>query len=163
MYWAVSFAVLQVQRALGTIFTLFIIRIIIINLLSPLRLHTVSSIQIPESTNRYNSMLPSVYVSPLKLYLATKISLHGISGPPFLAITWKFAFLLSSHLSIIKCNAKMCSCCKHVCCKYTVKSNVNGRQFSVLTNSDLDWGILRKILKHELELIWIKLYPQPEE
>ena len=83
MYWAVSFAVLQVQRALRTIFTLFKIRIIIINLLSPLRLHTISSIQIPQSTNRYNSMLPSVYVSPLKLYLATKIDLHGISGSAF--------------------------------------------------------------------------------
>ena len=30
-------------------------------------------------TNRYNSMLPSVYVSPLKLHSATKINLHGVS------------------------------------------------------------------------------------
>ena len=43
-------------------------------LLSPLRLHSASSIQIPQSTNRYNSMLPSVYVSPLKLHPATKIN-----------------------------------------------------------------------------------------
>ena len=48
-------------------------------LLSPLRLHSAPSIQIPQSTNRYNSMLPSVYVSPLKLYSATKINLHGVS------------------------------------------------------------------------------------
>ena len=48
-------------------------------LLSPLRLHSASSIQIPQSTKRYNSMLPSVYVSPLKLYSATKINLHGVS------------------------------------------------------------------------------------
>ena len=47
-------------------------------LLSPLQLHSASSIQIPQS-NRYNSMLPSVYVSPLKLHLATKINLHGVS------------------------------------------------------------------------------------
>ena len=40
-------------------------------LLSPLRLHSASSIQIPQSTNRYNFMLPSVYVSPLNL--------HGVS------------------------------------------------------------------------------------
>ena len=40
--------------------------------------------------------------------------------------------------SISKCNAKRCSCCKHLCCKSTIKSNVNGRQFSVITNSDLD-------------------------
>ena len=48
-------------------------------LLSPLWLHSASSIQIPKSTNRYNSMLPSVYVSPLKLHSATKINLHGVS------------------------------------------------------------------------------------
>ena len=48
-------------------------------LLSPLRLHSASSIQIPQSTNRYNFMLPSVYVSPLKLHSATKINLHGVS------------------------------------------------------------------------------------
>ena len=41
--------------------------------------------------------------------------------------------------SIYKCNAKMCNCCKHLCCKSTIKSYVNGRQFSVITNSDLDW------------------------
>ena len=40
--------------------------------------------------------------------------------------------------SISKCNAKRCSCCKHLCCKSTIKSNVNGRQFSVITNSDLN-------------------------
>ena len=49
-------------------------------LLSLLRLHSASSIQIPQSTNRYNSTLPTVYVSPLKLYSASKINLHGISG-----------------------------------------------------------------------------------
>ena len=43
------------------------------------RLHSASSIQIPQSTNRYNSMLPSVYVSPLKLHSATKNNLHGVS------------------------------------------------------------------------------------
>ena len=48
-------------------------------LLSSLRLHSASSKQIPQSTNRYNSMLPSVYVSTLKLHSATKINLHGVS------------------------------------------------------------------------------------
>ena len=42
--------------------------------------------------------------------------------------------------SVSKCNAKRCSCCKiyvvnHIHC---IKSNVNGRQLSVSTNSDLD-------------------------
>ena len=48
-------------------------------LLSPLQLHSASSIQIPQSTNRYSSMLSSVYVSPLKLHSATKINSHGVS------------------------------------------------------------------------------------
>ena len=46
---------------------------------SHFQLHSASSMQIPHSTNRYNFMLPSVYVSPLKLHLATKINLHGVS------------------------------------------------------------------------------------
>ena len=48
-------------------------------LLSPLWLHSTSSIQIPQSTYRYNSLLPSVYISSLKLHLVTKINLHGVS------------------------------------------------------------------------------------
>ena len=43
-------------------------------------IHSASSIQIPQSTYRYSSMLPPVYVSPLKLHSATKINLHGVSG-----------------------------------------------------------------------------------
>ena len=41
--------------------------------------------------------------------------------------------------SISKCNAKRCSYCKHSCWKSTIKSNVNGRQFSLVKNSDLNW------------------------
>ena len=123
-------------------------------LLSPLRLHSASTIQIPNSTNRYNSMLPSVYVSPLKLHLATKINLHGVSDYVLLRNHLKVRLshpkspvLRDSrskyrrsvvYPSISKCNAKRCSCCKHLCCKSTIKSNVNGRQFSVTTNFDLD-------------------------
>ena len=39
---------------------------------------------------------------------------------------------------ISKCNAKRCSCCKHLCCKSTIKSNVNGGQLSEISYSDLD-------------------------
>ena len=52
-------------------------------LLSPLRLHSASSIQIPQSTNRYISMLLSVYVSPLKRHSATKINFRGVSDSAF--------------------------------------------------------------------------------
>ena len=123
-------------------------------LLSPLRLHSASSIQIPQSTNRYNFMLPSVYISPLKLHSATKINLQGVSDSAHFRnhlkvrlLPLKSPVLTSSrskyrrsvvYPSISKCNAKRCSCCKHLCCKSTIKSNVNGRQFSVITFSDLD-------------------------
>ena len=40
--------------------------------------------------------------------------------------------------SISKCNAKRCNCCKHLRTKTTVTSSVNGRQFSVINNSELD-------------------------
>ena len=88
-----------------------------------------------KTTRRY-SMLPSVYVSPLKLHSATKINLHGVSV---------FALLknyLNVHISPLKSpvlrncrskyrrsvmyssiseyNAKRCSCCKHLCCKSTI-------------------------------------------
>ena len=97
-------------------------------------------------------MLPSVYVSPLKLHSATKINLRGVSDSALFRNHLKVRLsplkspvLRSSRSkyrrSVVypsKCNAKRCSCCKHLYCKSTIKSNVNGRQFSVITNSDLD-------------------------
>ena len=41
--------------------------------------------------------------------------------------------------SISKCNARRCNCCMHLCTNSTVTSSVNGRKFSVINNSDLDW------------------------
>ena len=100
-------------------------------------------------------MFPSVYISPLKLHLATKINLHRVSDSALsrnhlivCLSPLKSPVLRNSrskynrsvvYLSMTKCNAKRCSCCKHLYCKSTIKSNVNGRQFSVITNSDLDW------------------------
>ena len=123
-------------------------------LLLPLRLHSSSSIQIPQSTNRYNSMLPSVYFSPLKLHSATKINLHGVSDsalfrnhlkvrlsplkPPVLRNSRSKYKRSVVYPSISKCNAKRCSCRKHLFCKSTIKSNINGRHCSVIINSDLD-------------------------
>ena len=108
--------------------------------------------QIPQSTNRY--MLPSVNVSHLKLHSTTKVNLHGVSNSalfrnhlkvclsplksPVLR-TYRNEYRRSVvYLSMSKCNAKRCSCCKHLCCKSTIQFNVNGRHFSVITNSDLD-------------------------
>ena len=123
-------------------------------LLSPLWLHSASSIQNPHSAIIYNSMLLSVYLSPLKLHSVTKINLHGVSDSTLFGnhlkvplSPLKSPLLWNSrskyrrsvvYLSISKCNAKRCNCCKHLCCKSTIKSNVNGRHFSIITNSDLD-------------------------
>ena len=66
-------------------------------LLFPLRLHSASSIQIPQSTNRYNSMLPSVYC-----HSATKINLHGVSEPALFRNHLKvrlFVWCLTTHQS----------------------------------------------------------------
>ena len=41
-------------------------------------------------------MLPSVYVSPLKLHSATEINLHGVSGSALFRN--QFVFLILSHL-----------------------------------------------------------------
>ena len=117
-------------------------------LLFPLQFHSASSIQIPQSTNRCNSLLPSVYGLPLKLHPATKINLHGVSDSALFRnhLKVRLSSLKSPVLrtsrskyrrsvvysSISKCNAKWCSCCKHLCCKSTIKSTVNGRQFSVI-------------------------------
>ena len=48
--------------------------------ISPLRLRSASSVQIPYSTNRFKSLLPSVKVTPLKRHTASSINLHGASN-----------------------------------------------------------------------------------
>ena len=92
-----------------------------------------------------------LFTSPLKI---TKINFHGVSDSALFRdhLKVRLSPLKSSvrrnsrskyrrsvvYPSISKCNAKRCSCCKHLCCKSIIKSNVNGRQFSAITNSDLD-------------------------
>ena len=104
--------------------------------------------------NRKLDTIRPVYVSPLKLHSVTKINLHGVSDSALLRnhLKVRLSPLKSPVLrnssskyrrsvvypSISKCSAKRCSCCKHLCCKSTIKSNVNVRQFSVITNTDLD-------------------------
>ena len=48
--------------------------------ISPIRLHSASSLQIPRSTARFNSLLPTVNVSPLKLHSVSSINLYGASN-----------------------------------------------------------------------------------
>ena len=37
-----------------------------------------------------------------------------------------------------KCNAKRCVCCTHLCTRTTITSSVNGGQFSIMNNNDMD-------------------------
>ena len=48
--------------------------------ISPIRLHSASSLQIPRSTARFNSLLPTFNVSPLKLHSVSSINLYGASN-----------------------------------------------------------------------------------
>ena len=122
--------------------------------ISPIRLHSASSLQIPRSTARFNSLLPTVKVSPLKLHSVSSINLYGASNynifsnhlrirlsPIKSPILLKYKNLYkrnSMYLNISKCNAKSCTCCNHLICRSTIISSVNHRQFSVVNNSDLD-------------------------
>ena len=46
----------------------------------PIRLYSASSLQIPRSTARFKSLLPTVNVSPLKLHCVSSINLYGASN-----------------------------------------------------------------------------------
>ena len=122
--------------------------------ISPIRLHSASSLQIPRSTARFNSLLPTVNVSPLKLHSVSSINLYGASNynifsnhlkirlfpikSPIL-LKYKNSYKRNSmYPNISKCTAKICTCCNHLICRSTIISSVNHRQFSVVNNSDLD-------------------------
>ena len=124
--------------------------------ISPLTLHSVSSVHILYSTNRFKSFFPSVMVTPLTYHSASSINLHGASNnnifhnrlrirlspmkSPILR-KYKNPYKRSGmYPSISKCNAKCCIFCKYLNCKSTIVSNVNNRQFSVVNDSDLDWN-----------------------
>ena len=48
--------------------------------ISHIRLHSASSLQIPRSSARFNSLLPTINVSPLKLHSVSSINLYGASN-----------------------------------------------------------------------------------
>ena len=48
--------------------------------ISPLRLHYASSVQIPSSTRKFNTMLPSIKIRPLNILSASSVNLHGITN-----------------------------------------------------------------------------------
>ena len=106
------------------------------------------------STRKFNTMLPSIKIRPLNILSASSVNLHGITNSnvfhnnlrirlsplksPILRKYTNPFKRCGMYPSISKCNAKRCKCCKHLSTKSTVTSSVNGRQFSIINNSDLD-------------------------
>ena len=122
--------------------------------ISPLRLHSASSVQIPSSTRKFNITLPSIKIRPLNTLSGFAVNLHGTTNSnvfhnnlsirlsplksPILRKCTNLFKRCGMYPSISKCNAKRCKCCKYLSTKYTVTSSVNGRQFSVINNLELD-------------------------
>ena len=122
--------------------------------LTPLRLHSASSLRIPNSINNFRTLIPALRLRPLNLLSASSVNLHGSANtsifhnnlrvmlsPLKSPVLRKYSNPFKRpgmYPSILKCNAKRCNCCMHLCTNSTVTSSVNGRKFSVVNNSDLD-------------------------
>ena len=108
---------------------------------SRIRLHSASSLQIPSSAARFNSLLPTVNVSPLKLQSVSSINLYGASiynifrnhlrirlspiKSPIL-LKYKNPYKRNSmYPNISKCNAKSSTCCNHLICQSTIVNYSN--------------------------------------
>ena len=122
--------------------------------LTPIRLHSVSSVRIPHSVNDFKSFLSFVRIRPSNLYFTSKINLHGLSNfnilrnnsfirlsPTRSPIRQKYSNPFKRpgmYPNVSKCNANRCNCCVYLCNTSTITSSVNGRTFSVINNSELD-------------------------
>ena len=108
--------------------------------LTPLRLHSASSVRIPNSINNFRTLIPAVRLRPLNLLSASSVNLHGLANTSIFHNNLRVMLspLKSPVLRISECNAKRYHCCIHLCTNSTVTSSVNGRKFSVVNNSDLD-------------------------
>ena len=122
--------------------------------LTPLRLHSASSVRIPNSSNNFRTLILTVRLRPLNLLSVSSVNLHGLANtnifhnnlqvmlsPLKSPVLRKYSNPFKRprmYPSISKCNAKMCNCCMHLCTNSTVTSSVNGRKFSVVNDSDLD-------------------------
>ena len=121
-------------------------------IVSPLRLHSTSSVQILRFTHNFRTIIPSM--RHLNLFSASSIILQGAANTNVFRsyLRVRLSPLKSQILrkyinqfkrremysSISKCNATRCSCWKHLGVISTVTSSVNGRQFSVIKSTDLD-------------------------
>ena len=122
--------------------------------LTPLRLHSASSVRIPNSINNFRTLILAVRLRALNLLSASSVNRHDLANTsifhnnlrvmlsplksPVLRNFFNPFKRPGMYPSITKCNAKRCNCCMHLCTNSTVTSSVNGRKFLVVNNSDLD-------------------------
>ena len=122
--------------------------------LTPLRLHSASSVRIPNFISNFRILIPAVRFRPLNLLSASSVNFHGLSNtsifhnnlrvnlsPLKSRVLGKYSNpvkRLGMYPSSSNSNAKRCHCCMHLCTNSTVTSSMNGRKFSVVNNSDLD-------------------------
>lgn len=92
-------------------------------LITPLKLGSVTRIKCPVNCRNFNTLVPTVRVPVLK-----NISIH--SDPSDVPAN-------RAYPEIRKCGSNRCSTCYHFLGSYTIKSNVNGRNFNVQSKSDL--------------------------
>jgi hypothetical protein len=97
--------------------------------LSPLNLSSVNSFYIPRSinTNIFNNSL-RIRLSPIKHTILKKYNITTTNYPHRSRV----------YPSINKCNSKRCGCCNFLSHRSTITSNVNGRTFNVILNTDID-------------------------
>ena len=48
--------------------------------LTPLRLHSASSVRIPNSINNFRTLIPALRLRPLNLSSASSVNLHGLAN-----------------------------------------------------------------------------------
>ena len=122
--------------------------------LTPLGLHSASSVRIPNSINNFRTLMPALRLRPLNLSSASSVNLHGLANtgifhnnlrvvlsPLKSPVLRKYSNPFKRpgmYPSISKCNAKRCSCCVRLCTNSAVASSAGGGKFSVVNNSDLD-------------------------
>ena len=101
--------------------------------LTPLRLHSASSVGIPNSINNFRTLILAVRSRPLCLLSASSVSLHGLAHTSIFHNNLRVMLsLLKSPVlrkysnpfkrpgmypSISKCNSKRCNCYMHLCTK----------------------------------------------
>ena len=129
LYWLIFITGVLIA-CLGMILThtTFMISTKLVKLhISPIRLHSASSVRIPSSVNNFRNMLPTIRLSSFGSPIIRKYI------KPFIAFKRRGMYPYVS-----KCNAKRCVCCTHLCTNTTITSSVNGRQISIINDNDMD-------------------------